>query len=210
MASTTMQTLNKGVEKMANGVSGFAVKLGAGICNTFNEIKTESDNLKKAHLEKENKGVLDYVLDAANSVGRGGVSFLKGTYTLGKNIYNTEAVQNVKTGISDWYKNAREDIKTFLADEKENLAIDSENEMEANGHISFSTGFKSLMRSVWEKIDNVYEHGERSLKTATTYLGDTFDKLKKTDAYQKLVGARDSMDKEESAKQSTKETSKGL
>lgn len=166
-----------------NAIESIGVSLGAGTCRIMNAFRTMSDEYEDYYEKKENKGILDHVFNAANSLGRGGVKLVAGIGRTASSIAKSEPVQGIKSGIANAYDKLREKYTGYLTKTSERL----KDEMESGEAIGIGTRFKSFATSTLKVIDSAYQKGEGFVKSTAKTVSNIGKGVKGSEAYHELT-----------------------
>lgn len=181
---------SSGIGSMIGGATKtIGIKLGAGACSVLNSFRNASDKYENYYSQKEKKGVFDYVVNAANSIGRGAASIVS---TAGKTVSavaGSKPVQAVKSGILNAYDTLREKYQSYLTTSSDQLAAKREEKAKTGEKTGFSLGFQTFLNSTAKIIDKVYSGGESLVKSATAGVKDVVKGVKGSDAYKNLTAA---------------------
>lgn len=178
-------------------IEKMGIDIGSGVCGVLNKIRDASDRYDDYYNSKKDKGVFDHIVNAATSLGKGGVAIVKTAKKGFDTIAKSDIVQSLKSGIGNVYSHMRESYQNYLTDNQHKI------DAEINGgKTGFSVGFKSFLNSMLQTAESVYSKGEGFVKNVADSLHTQKEGIKASDSYQKLVAARNEMD----AKQSEKET----
>lgn len=170
------------------------IKIGIGTCNIMNTIRDKSDELKKNYEVGDKTSVKDYVVNLANTIGRGGVSLVAHTVDAAKNITKTETYGQIKEFISKAYETTRDGYRNYLTKSADKIHKEITDQTVKNEDVKLSTRFKYFVNNMAQKIDSVYSTGEKAVSKTAKSLSTQASEIKKSDAYQKLVAKRDQMD----------------
>ena len=152
-------------------IESLGMTIGKGTCSVMNSFRTASDNYKDYYANKEHKGIFDYVANAANTLGRAGVSVVKGVAGVAKDVWNSDEIKAARSGIAETYTKMREKYGSYLTKTAEQLRADAENPEKAG----FKTNFKMFLNNTLKVVDNVYKTGESAVKSVVKGIS-SFDK----------------------------------
>lgn len=146
------------------------------------------NNMMYDGISSDKINVKERVLGAVNSLGRGMVKGAMGITTVVgagvKTIANSKTVQGIKEDVSHAYSTMREKTNTGIASWKENA----------------TTGFGKFMSTIADKVNSAYGKGETMLSKVVTKVkegsAEFKDTVSKSSSYQKLLNAKNNMDKD--------------
>lgn len=168
-------------QSIKDTIEGAGISLGKGTCGIFNKIRQASDDYKDYYKNKTNKGVADYVFNAANMIGRGSIKAIKGLGGVAKELWDSEDAKSARSGIADAYNALRDKYRDYLTASTERL-----NESYEKGE---HHGFKSFVNGALRMIENVYSKGEDIARSAAKSVSNVKNSIKDSDAYKELAKA---------------------
>lgn len=165
------------------------VRLGAGACNILNSFREASNEYEDYYANKENKSVADYVMKAANTIGRGGARIIAGAGRIAGEALRSEPARKIKSGIMNAYDAIREKYSDYLNKSSDQLEGEmSRKELEGGG-AGFGLKFQSFLNSAAKAVDKAYSKGEDIVKNTAKGLGDVARGIRNSEAYRNLASA---------------------
>ena len=179
-----------------NMVKNISFAIGLGACKAINAVKDKSDQFENYYQKSDKSSVKDYVLNLANTLGRGGARFLTQTVGAAKELTKTEAYGKVKNFMKESVTELRDGYSKQLSKSIEKVEKEQAKGGEKEGFEKFSLEFRNMMNTIGKTVGLVCSKGEQFVSKNVTAISAGLEETKKTSAYQKMIAQKTEMDDE--------------